>query len=675
MKIKQLVAASAVTATLAAGAVIGIAGPASAHTYQWSADCQTGVDVSLTYYHDVIPGKDAVPPVYHDWTETVHVPASGGDPTVQIPNPDYRPAVPAQQGVYEKWVWTAPHGDPTVAPPAEGWHDVGVTSDMKGLLSDRIQHFGSDRGGQWFYFVTITAPVDAQPEHGTPTITVSNPAYVPAHDEQVPHHDLVTPGQDAVPAQSNHVTLTDNGATLVDQDFGTTYTGSFPNSDKTIGHDYVLTVTSVDGIGAGSWTKHVNACEVPPPVITKDAAAAITVVPATCEADGSATLGDHPFADLEGELDTSVGAHTAIFDAQQNHEFADGSTTLSVDYTVPSKLTDVSCYPPQTCTASGDAYTEDGLPQSTPAGDLYQGGSGHAIDKYFPANGNLQGFTGQSLTFTDVAGYQPSVTIVFYRNGTSGYANLVSEWYMNGGSAGQSGTFTAGPTSLWWTNKIASGAGSQSDPQPLAFFSALWPSNQLISVGAHLGSTADADTHSTITSMSGCANGDFVPPVVIPKDATANVTVTAPTCDKDGVPSVSGVEFATLENKLDETPGDHVAVFQADEGHQFADGSTELSVSYTVKAKTGDCPVTTPTPTPTPTQTAPATGSSTSNTSTPAPLASTSEDTLAHTGSVVNAGGPLTLAGILVALGIIAAAAAAEARRRRTAQATQSSDE
>jgi len=666
MKIKQLVAAAAVTATLSTGAVIGIAGPASAHTYQWSADCQTGVDVSLTYYHDTIPGKDAVPPVYKDWTETVHVPAVG-TPTVEIPNPDYKPAVPAQQGVYEKWNWTAPHGDPTVAPPAEGWHDVGVTSDTKGLTPDKIQHFGAGNGS-WFYFTTITAPVKPQPAVGLPTITVDNPGYVPAHDNLVPHHDLVTPGVDAVLAKSNHVTLTDNGATLADQDFGTTYTATFPNSDKTIGHDYVLTVTSVDGIGAGSWTKHVNACEVP---TTTDASAAITVAPATCEAPGSVTLGDVKFADLEGQLDTTPGEHTAVFDAQAHHEFGDGTTKLSVSYTVPDKLKDLSCYPPQTCTASGDAYTEDGLPTSTPSGDLYQGGSGHAIDKYFPATGNLQGFTGQSLTFADVAGYQPSVTIVFYRTGTSGYANLVSEWYMNGGSAGQSGTFTAGQTSLWWTNKIASGAGSQSDPQPLAFFSALWPTNQIISVGAHPGSTADADTHSTVTAMSGCANGDFVPPVVIPKDASASVVVTPPTCDKDGVPSVNaeGTQYATLENKLDETPGDHVAVFTAAEGHQFADGSTTLEVKYTVKAKTGNCPVTTPTPT------AGVPVSSSTTTPAPAVQASTSEGTLAHTGSVVNAGGPLALAGMLVALGIIAFAAGAEAKRRRNIQAAPSSDE
>jgi hypothetical protein len=61
---------------------------------------------------------------------------------------------------------------------------------------------------------------------------------------------------------------------------------------------------------------------------------------------------------------------------------------------------------------------------------------------------------------------------------------------------------------------------------------------------------------------------------------------------------VTGVANATLEDPLDETPGDHTAVFDADQGHLFADGSDVLSVPYTLDAATGDCPTETPTPTP-----------------------------------------------------------------------------
>lgn len=70
-----------------------------------------------------------------------------------------------------------------------------------------------------------------------------------------------------------------------------------------------------------------------------------------------------------------------------------------------------------------------------------------------------------------------------------------------------------------------------------------------------------------------------------PMDATANVTITPPTCDAPSGVSVAGLLFATLVGSLDLTVGDHTATFKADAGHLFANGTDTLTVSYTIRAK------------------------------------------------------------------------------------------
>jgi LPXTG-motif cell wall-anchored protein len=79
------------------------------------------------------------------------------------------------------------------------------------------------------------------------------------------------------------------------------------------------------------------------------------------------------------------------------------------------------------------------------------------------------------------------------------------------------------------------------------------------------------------------------PPVDLPKDATASVGTTPADCDSDGSATYAS-ENASLVGEFETAPGDHVATFVADQGHEFADGSTTLEVSYTVAAATGNCP-------------------------------------------------------------------------------------
>lgn len=75
-----------------------------------------------------------------------------------------------------------------------------------------------------------------------------------------------------------------------------------------------------------------------------------------------------------------------------------------------------------------------------------------------------------------------------------------------------------------------------------------------------------------------------------PGEASASVVLdTAANCDSPS--TVKAVtEHATLEGTLDESVGDHVATFDADQGFAFEDDAATLDVPYTIEAATGDCP-------------------------------------------------------------------------------------
>jgi len=81
--------------------------------------------------------------------------------------------------------------------------------------------------------------------------------------------------------------------------------------------------------------------------VCKDAAASVTVVPPTCNTNGSATY-NTTFASLHGgPLNTTPGTHTATFKATTGHAFDNGNTTKQVTYTVLSKTDDCPTDLPQ----------------------------------------------------------------------------------------------------------------------------------------------------------------------------------------------------------------------------------------------------------------------------------------------------------------------------------------
>lgn len=295
------------------------------------------------------------------------------------------------------------------------------------------------------------------------------------------------------------------------------------------------------------------------------------------------------------------------------------------------------CPPPipsaQSCVPTGNWYTEDVAPTQGEDG-LNFAGQGTAVDWYHPVTGNLQGLGNQSLTFANVSGYQPSFTIVLNRNGTSGYANLVAEWYHNGGSPSTNGTFAVNSSTLFWTNKIANpAAGSQSSPQPLSFFVLQYPNNQLISLGAHLGSAQGSDTHSALTAISGCVNSAFVP--TKPAAIVTHDQNTVKNCETKV--NATHHNTTTIEFVWDAQTATYVQ----------GEPVTTPDEDTTSPATEEECPtvVIPPTETPTPVPT---------ETTTPAPVALVSgnaptEGVLAHTGLDIGLIAVITLA--LLALG------------------------
>lgn len=82
--------------------------------------------------------------------------------------------------------------------------------------------------------------------------------------------------------------------------------------------------------------------------VASDAAAGVNVTPPTCDTNGIASVAGLANATLVGSLDQSVGTHTATFNATTGHAFADGTSTLTVEYTILAKLTGRQCENPPT---------------------------------------------------------------------------------------------------------------------------------------------------------------------------------------------------------------------------------------------------------------------------------------------------------------------------------------
>lgn len=301
MNIRKIIAGAATALLVGSGVALVTALPASAHTYGVTATCEDGLTVNLTNYHPTIPGKDAIPgtdPIPGQHHDAV------GEPTITVDNPDYVPAQDAVPTTYvQEWLYVQHQNGKT------SWHEEGWNG---------IQH-GVDTGKGWAYVTpeqhrdsdtVLVQGHDAIPAQGTPTIEIPNPDYVAAYDDpETPG----TPGEDAVPEQHNHVTIIRDGEQLVSSDFGPTFQENYPTPDKTVGHTYTVTVTSLDGIGAFTQDLSTEACVVVPPEPIVLTINPVTHTEATCDAGVTYTVpeqDEHIKYALNGDTRPTPGTYS-----------------------------------------------------------------------------------------------------------------------------------------------------------------------------------------------------------------------------------------------------------------------------------------------------------------------------------------------------------------------------
>lgn len=103
-------------------------------------------------------------------------------------------------------------------------------------------------------------------------------------------------------------------------------------------------ITPLNGGGNNGAVSHYIVCSKPAPVL-ENATANVVVTPPTCDAPSGASVTGLAFATLVGDLDLSVGTHTATFISLTGHLFSNGTNTLTVDYTIaPQDLTKCPVY-------------------------------------------------------------------------------------------------------------------------------------------------------------------------------------------------------------------------------------------------------------------------------------------------------------------------------------------
>lgn len=157
-----------------------------------------------------------------------------------------------------------------------------------------------------------------------------------------------------------------------------------------------------------------------------------------------------------------------------------------------------------------------------------------AADMGWIVNAPIADVHSLAYTVADGTSYAPSFQLVTTSTAKP-YARLVWEPYQQAGNLNPNkGAYTDLQDGVWWTNKIASGKGSQSDPQPLSFFStpvadggAGWTDLTVYAVDVHQGTTTDATSIVTKVNYNGTdiplGNADATP-----YDAADIAAATAP---------------------------------------------------------------------------------------------------------------------------------------------------
>lgn len=206
-----------------------------------------------------------------------------------------------------------------------------------------------------------------------------------------------------------------------------------------------------------------------------------------------------------------------------------------------------------TSTVDASAWsTEDGAPSFVRNSDGSISGATFStpnpadkVNYFGPSSGQpLLGSTG-SYTMTSTGGPQAAFDIEIWQTGTSSFATVVYEPYMNGYALGGDGsvqTYTIGASSIVWNTKRLGSEGGQDHPVTLARMSELLPDATVIRAGLGQGKN-NAAAVSVVSSFTfDCATTSFVSAVPIkPADTVTHDPQSTTDCDARTVTTVDTI--------------------------------------------------------------------------------------------------------------------------------------
>jgi hypothetical protein len=257
----------------------------------------------------------------------------------------------------------------------------------------------------------------------------------------------------------------------------------------------------------------------------------------------------------------------------------------------------VNCVPDQSnvCTASTvDASvwsTEDGAPTTGTDGADFS--TPTAADKvnFFGRTLNVpfSGITGGSYTVKNTGGPIAAYDMEVWQTGTSSFATIVFEPYVNGlTGTGTSGdgtfhTYTITPTSLVWNSKIVSGEGSQAQPVTLTRMQELIPAATLIRAGLGQGRN-NAGSLSTVSNFTdpACGHTEFpkLPPTVVEPTASISAGECYYNADQD-------LSFKPISLTFDNTKSNKAVDFTVSAPYGDLSRTVPAGETVTVQAQDG----------------------------------------------------------------------------------------
>lgn len=302
MKINKLVAGVLATTLAVGGLVLGIAAPASAHNKSVTYTC-TSLDIDLQNYQ-TIGGSEEVTEE-RLVTEAIPYQAAVYGPapliTPAVPTIPAIPAVPAVPEVKEqsytefqwKWWGKKDHGVTvwSATQPTERLNDV----------KDHGQYGSWRKNGNQRKVVTQAAVPGIPAIPAVPAVPGTPAVYGPAPliSPEVLAVDAVYKTvvvKEAVAANPtpNSVTVEVDGEVVVDTTFGSSYVNSIALAGT--GHEYTVRVRAFDdpnGTNGWSFNQSDDIAKCPPVEVTLPT---LTVVPPTCDTDGTLPFLDNPAA-------------------------------------------------------------------------------------------------------------------------------------------------------------------------------------------------------------------------------------------------------------------------------------------------------------------------------------------------------------------------------------------